>query len=105
MSTDARTRKWTRSLLLAIAANAPLLAACAQGGGTCYTAVPLRDQAANDVPSEPVCRVLEQNLNQLCEQPPLVCGLKIAPQFSDRIELPVWTPVNTNAGVRLVESI
>lgn len=97
-----------RSLLLAITATtaiAPLLSACAQGGGTCYTAVPLRDQTGNDVLIEPVCRVLEQNLNQFCDDPPLVCRLKIAPEFSDRIELPVWTPVSTDNGVRLVESI
>jgi hypothetical protein len=105
MSMEAVSRKCAARFASAVAVGAIVMAADAQLAGSCYTAIPLTDQAGNAIPIEPVCRVLEQNLNQFCEEPPLVCGLKISPQFRDRIERPVWTPVSTDNGVGLVESI
>lgn len=72
--------------------------------GGCYTAVPIRDAGLNDLPIEPVCRVLEQNLNQFCAEPPLVCGIKIAPQFESELTLPTWTPVDLGGRLDLVEA-
>ena len=72
--------------------------------GKCYTAVPLRDQGGNDVAIEPVCRVLEQNLNEFCDEPPLVCGVKIAPEFEADLALPTWTPVDFGGSLDLIES-
>jgi hypothetical protein len=86
------------------AAAAPVAVAESVPSGKCYTAVPSRDQGGNDVPIEPVCRVLEQNLNEFCDEPPLVCGVKIAPEFQADLALPTWTPVDFGGSLDLIES-
>jgi uncharacterized protein YecT (DUF1311 family) len=63
---------------------------------------PIKDDSGKRPPVEPICRVMEQNLNQFCDQPPMACGLKIAPQFSQWFTLPTWTPVE-NVNPALIE--
>jgi hypothetical protein len=74
-------------------------------GEHCYTAMPLKDQKGKALPIEPVCRALENNLNEFCDVPPLVCGLKIAPKYSKVLEFPKWTPVDLGGKLDLVESV
>jgi uncharacterized protein len=45
-------------------------------------------------PIEPVCQAFEDNLNQFCDRPPMVCGLKVAPVFKGEIRLPEWKSLN-----------
>jgi len=72
----------------------------------CYTLEPILDggTTGNVRPIEPVCKVLEQNLNRFCDQPPMVCGLKIAPEFRDKITLPKWTPIESKDNLALIEA-
>ncbi|MDI1278939.1 hypothetical protein [Methylobacter sp.] len=68
----------------------------------CYTLRPIVD-SGKVLPIEPVCQVLEKNLNQFCDQPPMACGLKIAPEFRNRLSLPTWTPLDPEANRALIE--
>lgn len=78
------------------------LAALVQTPG-CYTLQPIKD-SKKVRPIEPVCEVMEKNLNQFCDQPPVACGLKIAPEFRGKIILPHWTPMDHPEGYsRLIE--
>ena len=72
----------------------------------CYTLEPILDggMSGNVRPIEPVCIVLEQNLNRFCDQPPMVCGLKIAPEFRDKITLPTWMPIESKNKLALIEA-
>lgn len=68
----------------------------------CYTPLPIVD-SGKVLAIEPVCRILEKNLNQFCDQPPMACGLKIAPEFRNRLSLPTWTPLDPEANRALIE--
>jgi len=63
-------------------------------GRKCYWLEPSHKRDGKWQEFEPVCRVLEENLNQFCDQPPMACELRIAPQFKDKIIFPNWEPVN-----------
>lgn len=78
------------------------LTAQARGNG-CYTLTPITKEKGNVRPIEPVCLALEKNLNRFCGQPPMACGLKIAPEFRDQIILPTWTPLDPKANRALIE--
>ncbi|MBI5556782.1 MAG: DUF1311 domain-containing protein [Deltaproteobacteria bacterium] len=77
----------------------------------CYVLKPLSD--AKDKPQvdadgnvqtiEPVCQAMEENLNQFCDQPPMVCGLQVAPRFQQLITFPEWTPLGPEANLVLIE--
>jgi uncharacterized protein len=78
------------------------LEAQAETGG-CYNMKPVvNDNKLQLV--EPVCEALEKNLNRFCDQPPMVCGLKVAPDFHDQIILPSWTPLDPEANRDLIEA-
>jgi|CXWL01.1.fsa_nt_gi uncharacterized protein len=77
------------------------LATLVQTSG-CYTLQPIKDNG-NVRQIEPVCKVMEKNLNQFCDQPPMACGLKIAPEFRGKITLPNWIPLNPEANRGLIE--
>ena len=68
----------------------------------CYTLQPIVD-GQKVKPIEPVCTAMEKNLNQFCDQPPMACGLKIAPEFRQQITLPEWTPLDARASRGLIE--
>lgn len=68
----------------------------------CYTLQPIKNEGKVR-PIEPVCEAMEKNLNQFCDQPPVACGLKVAPAFRDRITLPNWTPLDPIAHRSLIE--
>jgi len=68
----------------------------------CYTLHPIKE-SGKVRPIEPVCQVLEKNLNQFCDQPPMACGLKIAPEFSNRLSMPTWTALDPQANRALIE--
>lgn len=59
----------------------------------------------NDKPIEPVCRALEENLNEFCDEPPVVCGLLVAPRFAEQITFPAWQPVELDGQLDVVERI
>ena len=63
----------------------------------CYTLQPVKNDGKVR-PIEPVCKAMEKNLNQFCDQPPVACGLKIAPEFRGKIILPHWTPMDHPEG-------
>lgn len=70
----------------------------------CYTLEPpLKDENGKRPAIEPICRVVEKNLNRFCDQPPMVCGFRIAPEFRDRFTLPQWTPLDPEANRALIE--
>jgi hypothetical protein len=71
--------------------------------GNCYTNVPILDERGKSKPVEPVCKALLNNLNEFCDQPPMACELKIAPQFSKVISLPKWEPIDPQANRKLIE--
>jgi uncharacterized protein len=69
----------------------------------CYWLEPPRkDSAGKRPPVESICHALEKNLNQFCDQPPMVCGLKIAPKFSKQFMLPSWKSVE-NVNPAMIE--
>jgi len=92
-------------VLLLIGASLELLANVSFGAGMCYTAVPVPDTKGKAMPIEPVCRGLEENLNAFCDEPPVVCGLRVAPKFASEFTFPAWQPVALDGGLDLVESI
>jgi uncharacterized protein len=70
----------------------------------CYWLEPPRkDSAGKRPPVEPICHAMEANLNQFCDQPPMVCGLKIAPKFSQQLTLPSWVPLDLEANRALIK--
>lgn len=71
------------------------LSGAVYAAGNCYV---LRPIVIDDKvrPIEPVCRVLAMNLNRFCDQPPMVCGLKIHPDFKGQLTQPKWKPVPTD---------
>ncbi len=72
---------------------------------SCYLLEPVFDNEKGKLrPIEPVCRVLEQNMNQFCDQLPMVSGLKIAPKFQNLLTLPEWTPLDPEANRSLIEA-
>lgn len=86
------------------ALNARLAELTAQASGTsCYALAPIMEEKGKIRPIEPICRVMEKNLNQFCDQPPMACGLKIAPEFRDKLTLPEWTPLDPEANRALIE--
>ena len=68
----------------------------------CYTLQPIKNEGKVR-PIEPVCEAMEKDLNQFCDQPPVACGLKVAPAFRDRITLPNWTPLDPIAHRGLID--
>ncbi len=70
----------------------------------CYWLEPLRKDSSGNRPAiEPVCRAMEENLNQFCDRPPMVCKLQIAPKFSRQITVPFWTSLDPHANRALIE--
>lgn len=58
--------------------------------GHCYRAESLKGPYGEPTsePIEPVCLALERNLNEFCDQPPMVCELKIHPRHARELALP-----------------
>lgn len=72
--------------------------------GKCYwLEPPIKDKEGKRHPIEPICREMERNLNHFCNQPPMVCGLKIAPEFRHEFTLPTWTPLNIQTNHELIQ--
>lgn len=75
--------------------------------GHCYKAQPLGgpfgEPKSNQI--EPVCRALERNLNEFCDQPPMVCELKIHPKYARDLSLPIWKPVHLGGDFGLLEEL
>lgn len=87
------------------------LIAIAERPGVCYTLRPLEDgsghisvDALGNLPViEPVCQAMEENLNQFCDQPPMVCELKVSPRFQGQITFPEWVPLDPKVNLALIE--
>lgn len=98
-------RSWLSVGVLSLGAVLGLTLGNVSAGGMCYTAVPVPDLKGKDMPIEPMCRELEENLNTFCDEPPVVCGLRVAPQFANDFTFPAWQPVALDGRLDLVESI
>ena len=89
-------------LVMCLSFQAPSLAA-----GHCYKAESLKGPNGEHTskPIEPVCLAMERNLNEFCEQPPMVCDLKIHPKHARELALPKWEPVDLGGNFSLVEEL
>ncbi len=65
---------------------------------------PIKNDLGKRAPVEPICRVLDENLNQFCNEPPMVCGLKVAPKFKEKIIFPDWKAV-ANPNPAMIEEL
>lgn len=106
-------RHWLRTVrdacqdefCLTRALNARIAELTAQASGKgCYALAPIMEDKDKIRPIEPICHVMEKNLNRFCDQPPMACGLKIAPEFHDQLTLPEWTPLDPEANRALIEA-
>lgn len=87
------------------------LAAMSERPESCYILKPLADGKGHALvneqgklpPIEPVCQIMEENLNHFCDQPPMVCGLKVDPRFQQQITFPGWIPLDPEANIALIE--
>lgn len=71
----------------------------------CYVLQPIKDTDGKKVrPVEPVCHVLEKNLNRFCDQPPVACGLKIYPEFRHQLTLLAWKAIDAQENLALMEA-
>lgn len=75
--------------------------------GRCYKAESLKGPYGEPgtKPIEPVCRALERNLNEFCDEPPMVCDLKIHPEHRAELALPKWTPVELDGSLKFLEDL
>lgn len=80
---------------------------CAHAAQRCYKAESLKDAYGKSTgkPIEPVCLALEKNLNEFCDEPPMVCKLKIHPRHANELALPQWEPVDLGGSLRLLEEL
>jgi hypothetical protein len=69
----------------------------------CYVPHPILDSDGKVKPIEPVCQAMEENLNRFCDQPPMVCELKVAPECRQQITFPNWTPLDPEKNRELIE--
>jgi len=70
----------------------------------CYVLRPTEDRDGYVEPISPVCQAMEINLNSYCNEPPMVCDLKILPEFQKLITFPHWTPLDPEANRKLIEN-
>jgi len=84
-----------------------LLSPPAVSAGRCYKAEPVKGSDGKAIQKliPPVCRALEANLNEFCDQPPMVCELKIHPRHARELSLPKWEPVDLDGSVSLLEEL
>lgn len=77
----------------------------AEATGACYKARPLTGPTGEPITDriEPVCKALADNLNEFCDEPPMVCHLKIHPKYAKTMALPEWKSVNLRGSLALVE--
>lgn len=100
-----------RCIVDAYSQRSPELIAMWERPGQCYVLKPLAisedmlqlDADGNVQTIEPVCQAMEENLNQFCDQPPMVCGLKVAPRFQQQITVPEWLSLDPEANRALIE--
>jgi len=76
-----------------------------QAAGLCYVAHPVNDVAGKPLPIAPLCRTLEKNLNEFCDEPPLMCGIKIAPRYAQELTLPKWQPIDLHGKLDAIEQL
>lgn len=69
----------------------------------CYVLQPLLDEDGKVEAIEPVCQAMEENLNQYCDQPPMVCQIQVAPKFHEIITFPVWKQLNPDGNRKFIE--
>ena len=73
--------------------------------GQCYVPQPILDGDGKVEPIRPIYQAMEENLNQFCFQPPMVCELKVAPEFQKQITMPDWTPLDPKENYGLMEKL
>ena len=73
--------------------------------GQCYVPQPILDADGKVEPIRPIYQAMEKNLNQFCFQPPMVCELKVAPEFQKQITMPDWTPLDPKENYGFMEKL
>lgn len=68
----------------------------------CYWLVPIVKDGKVQ-PLESVCLTMEKNLNRFCDEPPMACELKIAPEFAGQIVKPNWVSLDIETNRMLIE--
>lgn len=83
------------------------LPAASFAAGACYKAESLKGPYGEpgSKPIEPVCLALEKNLNEFCDEPPMVCKLRIHPIHAHELSLPRWEPVELGGNLSLIEEL
>ena len=51
----------------------------------------------------PVCKALLQNFNEYCDEPPMVCELRIHPKFSKLLSRPNWKRISPTPSIEDIE--
>jgi hypothetical protein len=50
-----------------------------------------------------MCREFENNLNQYCEAPPMLCEIRVAPEFGKDFTFPKWETLDAGANLEMIE--
>lgn len=106
-----RDRRWRVALASSATAYLTVVGAClpgpSQASDRCYKAESLKGPNGERTsrPIQPVCLALEKNLNEFCDQPPMVCDLKIHPKHARDLALPKWEPVDLDGSLGLLEDL
>jgi hypothetical protein len=77
-----------------------LLSGQLQAAGKCYTATRIDKK-----PIAPICKVVEANLNEYCNQPPMVCDIRIHEKYSRLLTLPAWEDVTSDTSMSFLERL
>lgn len=81
-----------------------LFATCVQAAGQCYKIIPIKDSSGKEKSVPSVCTALAENLNEFCDDRPMVCELKISPKHPE-LSLPQWSPLDIKTNMGLIEKL
>ena len=78
---------------------------------SCYRLIPQEFYSVSPVNpaspdnKHPVCKVVLDNLNKFCDEPPMVCAFKIHPKYSTQLSAPKWTQLDINKNLDKIEAM
>lgn len=72
-------------------------------GGQCYRFAPDLNDNGLGLNTAPVCRALVRNFNEFCDEPPMVCELKIHPKYSKQLSQPNWKRISPTPSIEDIE--
>ncbi len=98
----AMSRERSAILLMLMASSLALLPLGANGGQCYRFATDLNDNGLA-LNTAPVCKALLRNFNEFCDEPPMVCELKIHPKYSKLLGQPNWKRITPTPSIEEVE--